>query len=189
LTNYTSAELTAILIQVVIVLIIIRRSYLMTKGVPYSATRLAALPVLILILWVVSELESILLTPWAVPYLIALDLAVVIGTALALTSVAERMTQVVLEPTGSGTFKIGFSLTALFVGAFLARLTVAVALFPSSLEFGTSPGGFPPFQQQVVLGVIDAILSFSAGLVLARSIGIRRRWNAAHLAVGIGPAR
>ena len=178
-TNYTSAELTAIFIQLVIVLIVIRRSYLMTQGVPYSGARLAALPVLILILWVVSELESILLTPWALPYLIALDLAIVIGTGLAFTSVAEGMTDVTLEPSGSGTFRIGFSLTALFVGAFVVRLTVAVALFPSSLEFGSPPGGFPPFPQQVVLGVIDAIFSFSAGLVLARSIGIRRKWNTA----------
>ena len=67
MTDYTSAELTAILIQVVIVLVIIRRSYAMTQGVPYSGARLAVLPVLLLILWGVSELESVLLTPWALP--------------------------------------------------------------------------------------------------------------------------
>jgi hypothetical protein len=177
-TDYNSAELTAIFIQVVIVLLIIRRSYAMTQGVAYSFVRLAILPVLILILWGVSELESILLTPWALPYLIALDVAILILTALAFTPVAARMTHVTRASTGEGTYRIGFSLAALFVAAFVVRITVAAVLFPSSLEFGGPPGGFPPTQQQIVLAGIDAIFSLSAGLVLARSIGIRRQWNA-----------
>jgi len=184
LTDYTSAEFTAIFIQLFIVLIIVRRSYFMTKGVPYSAARLAALPVLILILWTVSELESLLLTPWALPYLVALDAAILVLTTLAFTPIAERMTQVTREPSGAGTYRIGFSLAALFVGAFVIRITVAVALFPTSLEFGTPPGGFPPAQQQVVLAVIDAIFSLSAGLVLARFFGIRRKWKVAPTSPG-----
>ncbi len=179
MTDYTSAELTAILIQVVIVLVIIRRSYAMTQGVPYSGARLAVLPVLLLILWGVSELESVLLTPWALPYLILLDLVILIGTSLAFSQVAERMTEVTHEPSGSWYYRIGFSFAALFVGAFVIRVTVAVVLFPSSLEFGSPPGGFPPIQQQIVLGVIDALYSVSAGLLVARSIGIRRKWQAA----------
>ena len=184
MTDYTSAEFTAIIIQVFIVLIVVRRSYFMTKGVPYSAARLVALPVLILILWTVSELESLLLTPWALPYLVALDAAILVLTTLAFTPIAERMTQVTRDPSGAGTYRIGFSLAALFVGAFLIRITVAVALFPTSLEFGTPPGGFPPAQQQVVLAVIDAIFSLSAGLVLARFLGIRRKWNLAPTSPG-----
>ncbi|MGD0588413.1 MAG: hypothetical protein ABSA63_06445 [Thermoplasmata archaeon] len=186
MTDYTSPELTAIFIQVVIVLIIVRRSYYMTRGVPYSGLRLAVLPALILILWVLSELESLLLTPWALPYLIVLDLAILIGTALGFTPVAERMTEVTREASGVGSYRIGFSLAALFVGAFVVRIGVAIVLFPSSLEFGSPPGGFPPTQQQLVLGVIDAIFSLSAGLVLARSIGIRRKWNAARAGTRTG---
>jgi hypothetical protein len=178
LTDFTSAELTAIFIQVVIVLIVARRSYSMTRGVPFSSARLAALPALIVVLWTVSELESLLLTPWAFPYLIGLDFAIVVATSLAFTTVAERMTQVAVDPAGSGSYRIGFSLAALFVGAFALRLTIAIVLFPTSLEFGSPPGGYPPPQQQVVLAVIDSLFSFSAGLVLARSIGIRRKWNA-----------
>jgi|SRR5271157_5127602 len=184
MTDYTSAELTAVFVQVVIVLIVVRRSYFMTRGVPYSGVRLAALPVLILILWLVSELESILLTPWALPYLIALDSAILILTALAFTPVAERMTKVTRDSSRAGSYRIGFSLAALFVGAFVVRLTVAVVLFPTSLEFGSPPGGFPAAEQQVVLAVVDAIFSFSAGLVLARSIGIRRKWNAGRESTG-----
>jgi len=185
-TDYNSAEFTAIFIQLLIVLIVARRSYFMAQGVPYSGARLAVLPALILVLWTVVELESTLLTPWALPYLIALDVSIVVVTALVFTPVAERMTQVTRDPSGGGSYRIGFALAALFVGAFIVRLAVAVALFPSSLEFGTPPGGYPPVQQQLVLAVIDAIFSLSAGLVLARSIGIRRKWKSAQLGARSG---
>jgi hypothetical protein len=178
-TSYTTAELTAIFIQVVIALLIVRRSYRMTQGVPYSATRLIALPILILILWGASELESILLTPWALPYLVALDLAILVGTALAFAGVAQRMTQVYRGPSGSWSYRIGFSLAALFLVAFVLRLAVAVALFPSSLEFGSPPGGSPPVAQQVVLAVIDGLFSMSAGLLVGRSIGVHRKLQGA----------
>ena len=184
MADYTSPELTAIVVQVVIVLLIVRRSYAMTQGVPFSSLRLVVLPALILALWGFSELESIFLTPWALPYLIVLDLAILIVTALAFTPVAERMTQMQREPPGGWSYRIGFSLAALFVGAFVIRLTVALVLFPSSLEFGSPPGGFPPMQQQVVLGVIDALYSVSAGLLVARSIGIHRKWRATKVGAG-----
>ncbi|MCI4352651.1 MAG: hypothetical protein L3K14_04605 [Thermoplasmata archaeon] len=178
MTDYTSPELTAILIQFVIVLVIIRRSYAMTQGVPFSSLRNAAVPALILILWGVSELESFFLTPWARPYLIPLDVAILIGTSLAFTPVAERMTLVSRAPSGDWSYRIGFSFAALFVGAVVIRVTLAAALFPSSFEFGSPSGGFPPMQQQVVLAIIDAVFSVSAGLLVARSIGIQRKWTA-----------
>jgi hypothetical protein len=178
-TSFTSPELTAILIQLVIVLLIVRRSYAMTRGVPYSGFRLSFVAGLILFLWAVTELESTFLTPWAVPYLIALDIAILIGTSLAFTPVAERMTEAYRAPSGRWSYRIGFSLAALFVGAFVIRLSVAILLFPSSLAFGSPSGGFPPIQQQIVLGVVDALFSLSAGLLVARSIGIHRKWQAA----------
>jgi len=174
----------------VIALLVIRRSYAMTQGVPYSAPRLVVLPALILVLWGVSELESVLLTPWALPYLIALDFAILVVTTFAFTGIAERMTRVDSGPAGSWSYQIGFSLAALFVGAFVIRLSVAVALFPSSLEFGSPPGGFPPIQQQAVLGIIDALFSVSVGLLVGRSLGISRKVRAARASVkGVGSHR
>jgi hypothetical protein len=177
MTTYTSAELTSIIIELVIVLVIIRRSYAMTQGVPYSAIRLAVLPALIVLLWGGNAFESIYLTPWAVPYLIALDVAILIGVSYAFTPMAARMTHVERDSSGNGSFRIEFSLAALFVVAFVIRIGLAVVLFPSSLEYGAPPGGFPPVQQQLVIAVIDAIFSLSAGLVVARSVGIRAKWD------------
>jgi uncharacterized membrane protein len=48
--GYTSAEATAILVQLLIVALIVRRSYAMSKGVPHSTARLVILPMLILFL-------------------------------------------------------------------------------------------------------------------------------------------
>ncbi|HEV2449979.1 MAG TPA: hypothetical protein VGU43_06200, partial [Thermoplasmata archaeon] len=69
MTTFTSTELTAILVQIVIALVIIRRSYAMTQGVPYSVLRLVVFPGLVLVLWGFDELGSILLIPLALPYL------------------------------------------------------------------------------------------------------------------------
>jgi hypothetical protein len=188
LASYTSGELTAILIQVVIVLVVLRRSYAMTQGVPYSGLRLVVLPALILVIWGVTELESILLTPWALPYLIVLDAGILLATAVGFTGVAEGMTRVERGASGARSYRISFSLAALFLLAFLLRLSLAVALFPSSLEFGSPPGGFPPAPQQLVLAAVDALFSFSAGLLVARSLGIRRKVRAAADAPGAVPA-
>jgi hypothetical protein len=174
--GYSSAVATAVLIQLIVILIIARRSYAMTRGVPYSTFRIALLPGVLLALWVVYELESLLLIPWAFPYLNALDLAILVATAFAFAPVAERMTVVNRDGRGGGTIRIGISLAALYLGAFVIRVAVAVALFPNSLVFGSQPGGFPPLAQQIVLAVIDALFSFSAGLALARSVGMRRKW-------------
>jgi hypothetical protein len=175
----TGPEEFAILIQLVIVLLVIRRSYAMAQGVPYSLARLAALPALIIVLWGLSELESILLTPWGLPYLIALDVVILVGSSFAFAPVAQRATQVTLDSSAVGTYRIGFSITALFIVAFIARLAVAILLFPAALEFGAPPGGYPPMAQQLVLGLIDALFSLSAGLLVGRSVGVHRRWEAA----------
>jgi len=177
--SYSSSELTAIGIQLIIVLVIVRRSYAMTKGVPFSGLRVTAVPALLLILWGVTELESTLLTPWALPYLIGLDIAILIATALGSAPVAQRMTLFTREPSGSWSYRISFSMAVLFVAAFVVRLALAVVLFPASFEFGSPPGGFPPVQQQVLLALIDAIFSVSVGLLVGRSVGIYRGWKAA----------
>jgi hypothetical protein len=184
LTSYTSAELTAILIQVVVALVVIRRSFAMARGVPYSPLRLAVLPALVLFLWGVSELESTLLTPWASPYLIGLDLAIVVATTISFARIAERATQVSSGESGSWSYQIGFSLAALFIGVFVVRLAIAVVWFPGALEFGKPPGGFPPVEQQIVLGFIDSLLSVGVGLLVGRSLGIRRKVEASRKAVG-----
>lgn len=182
MTGLSSSELTAILIQAVIVLLIARRSYAMSQGVPFSRVRLLLLPILILVLWGVSELESIFLTPWAVPYLIVVDVAILAGTSVGFAPVAERMTSVGRDAAGNWTYRISFTLAALFLLAFVARLALAVALFPSSLQFGAPPSGFPAAAQQSVLAVIDAIFSLSAGLLVGRSLGVLRKWAAAQAA-------
>lgn len=175
MSGYTSAEATAIVVQLIIVLFIVRRSYRMAQGVPYSLARLLLVPILILALWGASELGAILLIPWALPYLIVLDAAILVATAALLTGVAEGMTRVTRDPSGAASFTISFSLAAIYLATFLVRLGLAAALFPSSLEIGAPVGGYPPYDQQLVLAAIDAVYSLSAGLLVGRAIGIYRK--------------
>jgi hypothetical protein len=187
LTALSSAAVTAIFVQLLIVLLVVRRSYNMARGVRYSSARLAVIPVLILLLWIVTELEATALTPWAIPYLLAADAAILVLTTIVFIPVAERMTHVTREPSGGGTYRIAFSLAALFVAVFLVRLVLAIVLFPASLEFGPIGGGYPPLEQQIVIAVIDALLSVSVGLLVARSVGIRRKWEASRVPDAGGP--
>ncbi len=177
MTSYSPAIVLAVVIELAIALVIVRRSYLMSQGVSYSVARLVIAPVLLVFLWVLSELESLLLTPWALPYLIALDVVILVLASLQFARVAERVTRVFEAGPGEWRYQIGFSITVVFLVAFLVRLGLAVALFPDSLLFGSPPGGFPASEQQAVVATIDAIFSLSVGLLIGRAFGIHRKWR------------
>lgn len=182
MTSYTSSELLAIVIQLVIVLLIARRSYQMTLGVSYSIARLALLPIVIGFLWLLNVLGALALVPGWAPYLIAVDLAILLGAAAAFTPIAERRTVILRHGSdGSGEYRIGFSITVVFLVAFLLRLVLAIALFPQAFVFG-APVGTLPYAQALVLAVIDALFSLSAGLLVGRSLGIHRRWKSSPVA-------
>jgi len=182
LSEYNSAEGLAIFIQVIIALVIVRRAYAMSRGVPYSAARLAVAPGLILFLWALSELESVLLTPWALPYLIAVDSVIVVLTSLTFARTSESATVITRSTSEGWSYRIPFATALLYLTIFLARLVLAVILFPTSLELGATPSSFAPVGQQVVLAIIDAAFSVSAGLLLGRSIGVVRKMRASQQA-------
>jgi hypothetical protein len=115
-----------------------------------------------------SELESLLLTPWALPYLIVLDVAILVATFVAFARVAERTTQARQEPSGVWSYQIGFSIAAIFLGAFVLRLVLAIVLFPSSLAFGSPPGGYATEGQQLVLATVDGLFSAITGPLVGR---------------------
>jgi hypothetical protein len=175
MTAYSTALIAPVVIQLVIVAVVVRRSYQMSQGVPYSVLRLVAVPVLLLILWAATEAASTLLTPWALPYLITADTAILAVTSVAFTGVAQRVTHVRADVQGNWNYRIPFSITGLFLAAYIVRLVLTVVLYPQSLNFGALPSGYPPETQQVVLAVVDAIFSISVGLLVGRSVGIYRK--------------
>jgi len=179
MVSLSSAELTAIGVQLLIVLLVVRRSYRMTQGVPVSVVRLAVFPALLVLLWALTTLESIFLTPWAIPYLIGLDTALLALTAVLFTGVAQRAAVYYRNEAGAWCYRIGFALAGVFVVAYLVRLVLTLALFPAAFEIGVVPTGYPPEIQQIALAAIDAMFSVSVGLLLGRSFGVYRGWRAA----------
>lgn len=169
------AELTAIVIELLIVAVIARRSYALSQGVAYSPVRLALSPIVVLALWAFTELEAVVLIPWALPYLLGADTGIVLATTLGMVPYAAKHTTVSSDPTGARTVRLGPTLAVLFFVVFLARILVALALFPSSLGVGGAPSAALPGAQQLLLAVIDGMLSVSVGLLLARSLGIARK--------------
>ncbi|HZY69724.1 MAG TPA: hypothetical protein VFF67_01945 [Thermoplasmata archaeon] len=75
---------------------------------------------------------------------------------------------------GVASYRIGFSTGLFFLVAFLSRL--AVAPFPASLNFGARPGGYPPTAQKAALAAIGGLYSLSGGMIIGRSLGVRRKW-------------
>ena len=175
----SSAELTTIGVQILIVLLVVRRSYRMTQGVPASVVRLVLMPALVGVLWAFTALESIFLTPWAVPYLLGLDVALLTLTTVLFAGVAQRAAVFYRNEAGAWCYRIGFAIAGIFLAVYLVRLALTLALFPAALEVGVPVSGYPPGPQQAALATIDAMFSVSVGLLLARSIGIYRGWRAA----------
>lgn len=175
-TNATEiSELYAVAIELIVVGLIARRSIALARGVPYSPVRLALAPVVVLALWAITELEALAWLKGDGPYLLAADAAIVLATTWMIAPMAARQTTISESPQGGRTVRLGMALAAGFFVVFLARIVVVLVLLPASLEFGAPPSGGLTSVQQVVLAGIDALLSLSVGLLLARSLGIVRR--------------
>jgi hypothetical protein len=139
----TSAAIVPIIVQLAIALIVLRQPCLMAQGVPYSLPCLILLPGLLPVLWGLTELESTLFTPWALPFLLGSDTAILIVTAAMFAWVAQRVTETYRGPGGEWNYRIGFGIPAVFPGAFILRITLAAILLPVPSILASPRAGIP----------------------------------------------
>ncbi len=165
----------AVAVQALLAIWIGVRSYGSYQGRLYSTGRVLIFPVLILLVYAATELETIATVPWAFPTWTSVDLVVLVAAALATLPIANRLVRVSQRSDGQWYYQYGIELIGFYLALWVARLALAAYYDPASLEFVISSTAAPlSAATSAVLVLIQGLFSVSSGLVIGRGIGTYR---------------
>jgi hypothetical protein len=174
-----SALETAIAIEALLVIWIAARSYRSYQGRLYSGGRVLIFPVLILLLFLLTEFETVSTVPWAFPIWTAIDFGVLIVSAMSTIPIAPRLVQVSRRDDGEWYYKYGIELIAFYLGLWVVRLGLAIYYDPASIEFVAPTGMALSAIASDVLVLIQGLFAVSSGLVIGRGVGTYRLYEQA----------
>jgi hypothetical protein len=169
-----SALEIAVGIQAALALWIGIRSYRSYQGRQYSISRIVVFPALVLLVYIVTELETIAAVPWAFPVWTAVDFVVLVAAALGTVPLADRLVRVSQRQDGEWYYQYGVELIGLYLGLWVVRLGLAAYYDPASIEFVAPTGGALSGTASAVLVLIQGLFSLSSGLVVGRAFGTYR---------------
>lgn len=164
-----SGEQVAILLLILVILA--RRTYGMIRGAVVDLGRLAAVTALYVVLWLLVVLGGLLSLPW---YSVAIDAAIAAATAVLMVPLVERRVTLERRPDGRWFYRLPVAVPLAYTVLFGARLAI------DFLVLGTTPFTYPPPSGGVsanallLVSVVDALFSFSTGLMVARGIAVYR---------------
>ena len=161
---------TTIGLEVLLVLWIGARSYRSYQGRVYSPGRVLIFPVLILLVFSLTEVETVAAVPWSFPLWVVADLVIVVGAAMVTLPIAPRLVRVSRRDDGQWYYQFGIELIAFYLGLWIVRLGLAAYYDPASLEFAVPTG--PPLSATAsdVLLLIQGLFAISSGLVIGRGV-------------------
>jgi hypothetical protein len=166
-------DTTTLVLLAFVVLLVVRRSVRMAQGTPLSMGRVYLFTVVYLGLYVLVAVEEILLLPIVA---VAAEAAVVAIVGVAAAPFVERRVHVYRDPSGGWAYRIGVVVPVVYIGLFVGRLAIDVVLL------GVSPFAPPPVGLQLapwvtaILAVVDGLYAASTGLLMARTVAIRRAY-------------
>jgi hypothetical protein len=173
-------------LEVVLVLFILLRSYRVYQGRVLSVARLFLFPIVTTLLWVLAEGETALTIPWSYPIYTAVDVALVVASALVTLPLAGRLLSVYRGQDGQWMYRYGIELIAFYLAVWVVRLGLAVYYDPASLDFTFGPAPAISAVASVAMQLVQALFSVSTGLVVGRSVATYRMYRRA--AVSPAPA-
>ncbi|MFZ0891279.1 MAG: hypothetical protein WB778_06235 [Thermoplasmata archaeon] len=179
---------TSLIILAIIVLVVVRRTYSMIQGAPYSEARLFAFGIFALVIFgafaattlyvaigVWGSLAWVLLAPYAL---------VVIGTAWFTAPHVRKVVRFERREGGQLYYRLPWLIPVLYLVFFVARLGIEVVLFGvSALLSFTLPTSLPVVLLVVLIG-FDLLYGASLGLLFGRGIGIRKAHQELDIAEG-----
>ncbi|MFZ3356585.1 MAG: hypothetical protein WA549_07520 [Thermoplasmata archaeon] len=169
---------TSLIILVIIVLVLARRTYNMVQGAAYSEPRLVAFGIFTLVFFEAFAATTLYVAigvwgsiAWA---LLAPYVLVVVGAAWL---TAPHVRQVVRFERREGDqlyCRLPWVIPVLYLVLFVTRLGIEVVLFGiSSLFTFTLPTSLPVVLLAILIG-FDLLYGASLGLLFGRGIGVRR---------------
>jgi hypothetical protein len=157
----------------ILFLVVIRRSVLLSRGVPVSTNRLIGQAALYLFLFVLTVALDILVLP---TWTFGVDIGVLVVGAIVASVHVRRVTQFWIRPDGQWMYRLGILLPALYLSLYAVRVVVELVVLPD--PFGsTGPIAALTLGQQEALAAVDALFALSAGMLVGRSIGVYQAYQ------------
>jgi hypothetical protein len=181
MAGFTSADQTALIFLALIVLIMVRRTYLLSQGTPYSVARLFGYGAFSMALFGFLAASTIYVA-WTVWGSIALALlapysAIVIATAWYVRPHVEKRVTFETRQNGVLYYRLPIVIPVLSLVFFVARLSVEIWILGlASITNFTVPTGVSTLDL-VVLAVFDLLFGASIGLLIGRGLGVRRAYE------------
>ena len=185
-SSFLTPELLVVLL---LVLIVVRRTVRQVQGAPFSVTRLVVFAAVYVLLFVAlasatllasvatwgTDADALLLPYGAVPVLAAFFAAPYV----------ERVVQFERREDGQWYYRLSWHIPVLFLALFLTRVVAELAVFGPSGAVPSFPPPPPPSTAALyVLIAVDLLFGLSLGLMTGRGLGVVR----AHRALPADPA-
>lgn len=165
----TSLE-PVLLVIALALLIMVRRALSMIRGAPVRPAALFGFAAFYVFLFAFIVGLSAAITPW---YLLVLDAAIVVVTAVLATGYLRDHVRLERRATGEWTYRLHPWVPIVYMGLFITRIAVsAVVLGPSVFDFSPASSGSLTLFDRVLLDLVDALFAFSTGLLVGRSSGV-----------------
>lgn len=173
-----SSDVTpAIVVLLLFVFIIARRTYLMVQGTRYSSGRLfvfAAFYILLFVAFAFTTLYAALGYWGSDTYLLSvLYVAVPVAAAVLARPYVRRTVRFEERGDGQLYYRLPWHVPTLYLALFITRVVAEFAVFGVAGLLFTFPLPAPPsVGALLVLVVVDLLFGFSLGLLLGRGVGV-----------------
>jgi len=184
---------TALIVLLVIVFILARRTYLMLHGTRYSAARLFGFAGFYVLLFVALAFTTLYaaVAAWGsdadlllVPYV-----AVPVVAAALVVPYVRRIVQFEQREGGEWYYRLPWHIPLLYLTLFVVRIVAEFAVFGVAGLVFTFPLPAPPSAGAlVILVVVDLLFGLSLGLLVGRGIAVYRAHRDLPPASGSPPA-
>ncbi len=165
-----SASTGTLVLIGIFLLLILRRSYLTTKGARFSEGRLLVFAgVYVLLLGLTLFLSYQVLPLWT----LALDVGVLAAGSYFFAGYTRERVEFFRTPSGNWRYRLGMQAAVLYVALYLVRLGLEAVYLPAYLSFApvAAPANLSAITQGI-LTLVDALLSLSTGFLVGRAIGV-----------------
>lgn len=166
-----------LLILLIVVLVLARRTYRQVTGARYSARRLFGFAGFYILLFAALAFGTLYaaVATWGSDalLLLALYLAIPVVAALLASPYVKRVVRFEQREDGTWYYRLSWHVPVLYLVLFVARIGAEVAVFGLSTLLITFPPPTPPSvaSLEVLLGV-DLLFGVSLGLLIGRGLGV-----------------
>jgi hypothetical protein len=172
----------AVIVLVLIVLIIVRRTYGQIQGTPYSTGRLfgfGGFTALLFVLLAFGTIYAAVAFWGSVAYgLVAAYVAVPALAAAVAAPYVQRVVRFEPREDGSWYYRLSWHIPVLYLTLFVVRIVAEVAIFGLSAVLAYPPPTPPSAATLAVLIGVDLLFGVSFGLLVGRGIGVYRAHRA-----------